>query len=99
MEESGMGKGVRADALGDGDDISDSAFLQANLTPPVPTNQGQEEEPILPEALKGDMTVEKGTDEKHNSAVEAGSWGGRRLSEEEVDKMKEAERKGFGEVY
>lgn len=49
---------------------------------------------ILPEARKGDMVVEHKEGERCDVQEEAAV-----LDEDEVDGMKERERKGFGEVY
>ncbi|KAF2634310.1 phosphoglycerate mutase-like protein [Massarina eburnea CBS 473.64] len=99
MEESGMGTGARADALGDGDDSSD-------VPPPQQSGSGTgagDEKPILREALKGDMIVENSEEDrvdgdgKDDELVKLAKEKG--ISVEEVEKMKEEERKSLGEVY
>jgi len=49
---------------------------------------------ILPEARKGNMVVEHKEGERDEAGREAGG-----LDEDDVECMKERERKGFGEVY
>lgn len=89
MEESGMGAGAHADTLGDGKNRCSS---------PLPVKEGEvESEPILPEAYKGNMQpAEKGASlsEGATAANEGGS-----LTEEQVSQLKNADRKGYGEVY
>lgn len=83
-EESGMGNGTRTDRLGDGDATSDDAAFAKE-------KQG---EPILTEALKGNMIVEQTEEEREGSDdVE------KKVGEKEIDKMQEAERKSLDEVY
>ncbi|KAF2737400.1 phosphoglycerate mutase-like protein [Polyplosphaeria fusca] len=97
MDESGMGSGARADALGDGDD-GDGTNEDAELeTAASPTRQ---EKPILREALKGDMIVEKseGEGDAENDVLKDVATG-KKLSEEDVEKMRIEERKGFDEIY
>lgn len=90
-EESGMGTGVKTDRLGDADATSDDAAGKRGVA------NGVDEEPILREALKGDMIVQTTDAEREQS--EGKPEAGEKISEAEVEKMKEAERKGFGEVY
>lgn len=85
-EESGMGNGARTDRLGDGDATSDDAAFAKK----------SEGEPILSEALKGDMIVEK-SEEKEGSDEYVDVE--KKIGETEIDEMQDAERKGFGEVY
>ncbi|EOA87531.1 uncharacterized protein SETTUDRAFT_161079 [Exserohilum turcica Et28A] len=87
LEESGMGKDVRTDRLGDGDATSDDAALA----------KVKREEPILKEALKGNMIVEKSEEEREANGEQADPE--KKLDSAEIDKMKEAERKGLDEVY
>ncbi|KAF2475423.1 phosphoglycerate mutase-like protein [Lindgomyces ingoldianus] len=101
MEESGMGLGARADALGDGDaggGTSDDAAFRADAS-----ESGSEEKPILREALKGDMIVEEGgSDEERGGKMEDDldvAVRERRIGEKEIEILKEGERKGFGEIY
>lgn len=104
MEESGMGTGARADALGDGDELSDE--------PPVPAIQNAsnskadgDETPILREALKGNMVVEKAQDEKEGTNSNGKEDALQELAdehkvrEEDIEKMKEKDRKSLSEVY
>jgi hypothetical protein len=88
-EESGMGNGARTDRLGDGDATSDDAAFG---------NDDQKEgQPILREALKGNMIVEKSEEEREGSDEYGDAE--KKVGEKEIDKMQEEERKGFGEVY
>ncbi|KAF2133823.1 phosphoglycerate mutase-like protein [Dothidotthia symphoricarpi CBS 119687] len=82
-EESGMGSGTRTDRLGDGDGTSDEV------------RKGGEGD-ILREALKGDMIVEKSEEDgdEEDEGLDVGD-----MTEKEVERLKEAEKKGFGEVY
>lgn len=91
-----MGTGARTDRLGDGDATSDEAGLARKSAEEerVREGEGEDEGEILPEALKGDMVVEKG--EGDRGRVGEGKEG---LPEEEVERLKEESRKGFGEVY
>ncbi|KAF1939502.1 phosphoglycerate mutase-like protein [Clathrospora elynae] len=84
-EESGMGTGVKTDRLGDGDATSDETALAKG-------KEGDKDKPILREALKGNMIVEKSEEDREGSDEQ-------HLDETDIDKMKEAEQKGFGEVY
>ncbi|KAF2653594.1 phosphoglycerate mutase-like protein [Lophiostoma macrostomum CBS 122681] len=93
-EESGMGTGARADTLGDGDDSSDDAPFAEKQTASPTTLEGEEKEkPILREALKGDMIVEHSEDERGNQKDDT------KVAAEDVDRLKDEDRKGFGEVY
>ena len=85
MEESGMGNGAKTDRLGDGDATSDDAAFAKE-------KQG---EPILQEALKGNMIVEKSEERDASDDADAE----KKIGETEIDKMQDAERKGLGEVY
>lgn len=101
MEESGMGTGARADALGDGDeDGSSDDGAVAKTESPTAMNGEEKEKPILREALKGDMIVEQSEEERENGKEESKVLNAeKKIGEADIDKMKEAERKGFGEVY
>jgi hypothetical protein len=90
MDESGMGLGARADALGDGDELSD--------VPAPTTMEGDENLPLLREAMKGDMIVENSEGERADDE-ESKAMEGKKVSGEDVDKMKEADRKSLSEVY
>ena len=85
-----MGTGTKTDRLGDGDATSDDAGLAND-------QRASQEQPILREALKGNMVVENSKAEPGRQDKFASIDG--KLDEAEVDKMKGAERKGFGEVY
>jgi hypothetical protein len=84
-----MGNGVRTDRLGDGDATSDDAAFGKD-------GYG-EGEPILREALKGDMIVEKSEEEREGGDDYGDAE--MKIGEKEIDKMQNDERKGFGEVY
>lgn len=84
VAKSGMGSGARADALGDGGETSDDARLEKNG-----------ENLILKEALKGCMEVEEETQDEGIDVMDMESITG----EEEIEKLKMAERKGFDEIY
>ncbi|KAF2271746.1 phosphoglycerate mutase-like protein [Westerdykella ornata] len=105
LEESGVGKGTRADALGDGDAHSDSAAA-THIQPTASTltaDDAFDARRILPEAHKGDMIVENAEvdSESHVSDCcraaidETGST----MTGEDVNKMKEASRKSMSEIY
>lgn len=87
-DESGMGNGAKTDRLGDGGATSDEAAA---------SQRASRGESILPEALKGNMVVENSAEDAEqvdgNTAVAQG------IDAAEVDKLKDADRKGFGEVY
>ena len=87
LEESGLGKDVKTDRLGDGDATSDDT----TFTKP------KEGEPILREALKGNMIVENSEGERAANNTQGDS--DKKIGETEIDKMQEAERKGLDEVY
>lgn len=98
-EESGMGAGARADALGDGDEQSDEV-PEPNTKTVAPTTIEGEGMPILREALKGDMIVEKSEDERPNDEEELTILDAeKKVGEKEIERMKEASRKSFDEVY
>lgn len=87
-EESGMCSGAKTDRLGDGGATSDEAAMSQG------TNK---DESILPEALKGNMVVEKSEESREQDDENLSSE--QAIGAAEVDKMKEADRKGFSEVY
>ncbi|KAF2439496.1 phosphoglycerate mutase-like protein [Karstenula rhodostoma CBS 690.94] len=98
MQESGMYSGARADTLGDGDELSDvGSASYVKIVSPT-TIKGGENMPILKEALKGDMTVEKSA-EAENRAEDDKEVTEKNIQEEDVEKMKEADRKTLSEVY
>ncbi|KAF2623870.1 hypothetical protein BU25DRAFT_169655 [Macroventuria anomochaeta] len=95
-EESGMGTGRRADALGDGDGVED-AGAKSELELKGRDIGGQEiaadeGEAILREALKGNMQVEK-----HNE--EGATQGEDKIGEKEIQKLQEKEGTVREEVY
>ncbi|KAF1837705.1 phosphoglycerate mutase-like protein [Decorospora gaudefroyi] len=89
-EESGMGNGVRTDRLGDGDATSDDAAH-------AKAKQDSDEQPILREALKGNMIVEQSEEDRADS--EEYPEAEQKIGEKELSDMQENERKGFGEIY
>jgi len=95
MDASGMGLGARADTLGDGEELSDVP-VPKSVSPT--TMEGDENLPLLREALKGDMIVENSegerADDEESKAIE-----GNKVSVEDVDRMKEADRKSLSEIY
>ena len=93
MEESGMGTGARANALGDGDELSD--------VPPGKQNGNREHNPpILREALKGDMIVENSEEERTDPGDKFdGLVKEKKVDEDGVEQLKEADRKSLSEVY
>ncbi|KAL5121568.1 hypothetical protein ACEQ8H_000640 [Pleosporales sp. CAS-2024a] len=93
-EESGMGNGAKTDRLGDNDATSDDAALPKSDS--VAEGKGMQG-PILKEALKGDMIVEKSEEQRERSDEELEAE--KKMGEVEIEQMKDAERKGFGEVY
>ncbi|KAF2871353.1 histidine phosphatase superfamily [Massariosphaeria phaeospora] len=99
-EESGMGLGARADTLGDGDESGEETGLtHERSASPENTNQ-DEERPILREALKGDMIVENSEEEREGREDNLNRLAeDNKVGPEDIDKLKEAERKGFGEIY
>lgn len=78
-EESGMGTGRRADALGDGDEEGASGVDDAAVE-----GEAKGEGSILREALKGNMTVENGNEE----GVTQGEG---HIGEKEIEKLQEEE--------
>ena len=102
MEESGMYSGARADTLGDGEDLSDGGSATFVKVVSPTTLEGGENMPILKEALKGDMTVEKGAEVEHQAQIDkemATLSLEKKISEEDIEKMKEEDRKTLSEVY
>jgi hypothetical protein len=93
--ETGMGVGARADALGDGDDLSD----RPRTASPKPIDGDERGQPILPEAHKGNMLVESNAKTKEGESGTELTPDQGHLTDEDIDKMKEADRKGFSEVY
>lgn len=113
-EESGMGTGRRADALGDGDDDGDEAGTSAvddagavavavaaeeggsqprTTSADVTTESEQGNgEPILREALKGSMQVERG-------AEEGATQGEERIGQKEIERLEEQEGSVREQVY
>ncbi|KAH5054373.1 hypothetical protein HBI42_124400 [Parastagonospora nodorum] len=89
-EESGMCNGAKTDRLGDNDGTSDDAALPTGETKSM-------EGPILKEALKGDMVVEQSEEERERSDEELQAE--KKLGEAEIEKMQDAERKNFNDVY
>lgn len=98
MEEGGLGSGARADALGDGDGTSDdAAFTHAQTASPTAISN---EKPILREALKGDMIVEKSEEEREDDKDPLKALAAeQKVNPAEIEKLKEADRKGFSEIY
>jgi hypothetical protein len=93
-EESGMGTGAKTDRLGDGDFTSDDAAQARSETA---TGREGMEGPILQEALKGDMVVEKGEEDRESS--DEGLEPEKKIGEAEIERMQDKERRGMGEVY
>ncbi len=89
-EESGMGTGRRADALGDGNEDGTEVELTGKEAKSL-EEEGQGE-PILREALKGSMQVERGNEE---GATE----GETKIGEKEIEKLQEKERTVREAVY
>jgi hypothetical protein len=98
MQESGMYSGARADTLGDGDELSDVGSASYVKVVSPSTLEGGENMPILKEALKGDMTVDHSA-EAESQAEDDKEVAEKRISEEDVEQMKEADRKTLSEVY
>jgi hypothetical protein len=96
-----MGTGARADALGDGDEISDdAAFGNVRSASPTSFEAEGKEKPILREAFKGDMIVEHSEEERENSKEDKKIIGnGGNVGEQDIERLKEAERKTMDEVY
>lgn len=100
MAESGMLAGARADALGDGDELSDELADLRNRTISPTTIEGQESMPILKEALKGDMVAEKGPVEGPESEEELTVLDAEaKVGEKEIERLKMADRKSLSEIY
>ncbi|KAJ4299248.1 hypothetical protein N0V90_004492 [Kalmusia sp. IMI 367209] len=99
IQESGMNSGARADALGDNDELSDvgSASYVKIVSPTY--MEGGENMPILKEALKGDMVVEQREEGRGGDDKDLPTLGDKKVSEEDIEKMKEADRKSLSEVY
>lgn len=98
-EESGMGTGRRADTLGDGDEegtsgVEDPAKRAKELgETEVPSLKEEGEgEPILREALKGNMQVEK-------SREEGATQGEDKIGEKEIERLEEKEGSVSEQVY
>ncbi|KAF2267159.1 phosphoglycerate mutase-like protein [Lojkania enalia] len=94
VEESGMGSGAMADALGDGDaggGTSDDAVLTKHKT--------LDEKPILREALKGDMIVEKSENEREDEKDDVDILKEQGKTESDIERMKREERNRFDEIY
>lgn len=89
--ESGMGSGRRADTLGDGDEEGTSGLDDAAKGKAAQSAQN-EEEPILREALRGDMQVEK-------HAEEGATQGEGTIGKMEIEKLREEEGSVREEVY
>jgi hypothetical protein len=94
MEQSGMGLGARADTLGDGDELSD---VPRTISPTA--QEGGQNMPIFREALKGDMIVENSEGERDAGDKESNALEGKKVSAEDIDRMKEADRKSLSEIY
>jgi len=108
MQESGMGSGARADALGDGDgeETSDDAVFTKNRTDSPPSMRPEDDKGILREALKGDMIVEKNEGENINGGEETEKdfllekkVDNGEVGKEDLERMKEHEKKSLEEVY
>jgi hypothetical protein len=93
-EESGMGIGARTDRLGDNDITSDDAGQVRNESA---NGKKSMDGPILEEARKGDMIVEKSEEDRERSDEELEAE--KKIGEAEIEKMQAAERKSFSEVY
>jgi hypothetical protein len=90
-EESGMGSGRRADALGDGDEETEGRKDVDKAEVEALKEEG-DGEPILREALKGNMEVEKST-------KEAATQGEEKIGEKEIEKLEEKESTAREQVY
>ncbi|KAH7130201.1 phosphoglycerate mutase family protein [Dendryphion nanum] len=98
MEEGGLGSGAMADTLGDGDEASDDVAFADNETT-SPTNI-KNDKPILREALKGDMIVERSEEEREDGQDPLKVLvAEKNFDEADIERLKEADRKGFSEVY
>lgn len=93
-DESGMGTGAKTDRLGDGDATSDDA---AHAQGDTATGKEGMDGPILSEALKGDMIVEKSDEDRERSDEELEAE--KKIGEGEIEKMQDKERKSLDEVY
>ncbi|KAJ4384805.1 hypothetical protein N0V86_000408 [Didymella sp. IMI 355093] len=90
-QESGMGSGRRADALGDGDeDTASGEGLGKDEVEAL--HQEDNGEPILREALKGNMEVEDKTEE-------AATQGEDKIGEKEIERLEEKEGSVREQVY
>ncbi|KAF1358467.1 phosphoglycerate mutase-like protein [Lizonia empirigonia] len=89
--ESGMGSGRRADTLGDGDEEGTSGLDDAAKGKAAQSAQN-EDEPILREALRGDMQVEK-------HAEEGVTRGEGTIGKMEIEKLRAEEGSVREEVY
>jgi len=87
-EESGMCAGAKTDRLGDADFTSDDAGRAS-------AGKKGMDGPILKEALKGDMVVENGEEDRKDEDLEMQ----KKMGEDGIRKMQEAERNGMDEVY
>ncbi|KAF2202538.1 phosphoglycerate mutase-like protein [Delitschia confertaspora ATCC 74209] len=108
VAESGMGSGALADTLGDGegDDVSALKGTSVNSVKEESEENVDEcqdvEGPILKEALKGDMMVQKVEAERGDNGdegIEVLVAQELVIEEGDVEKLKKEERRGFGEVY
>ena len=99
-EESGMGTGKRADTLGDGNEEGtsgvDDTRVQATVREvgeqEIPSLKEEAEEPILREALTGNMQVEK-------SREEGVTQGEDNIGKKEIEKLEEKEGTVREQVY
>ncbi|CAI6342497.1 unnamed protein product [Periconia digitata] len=100
MEQSGMGTGARADALGDGDELSDTPPQTVTESIDGTISKNASEKPILREALKGDMIVENSEEERAdgNEAVDI-QVREKKLTEKDIEEAKDQDRKSLSEVY
>lgn len=103
MEQSGMGTGARADALGDGEELSDAPTpgVSGSIDGTIAgSNGGGNSKPILREALKGDMIVENSEEERADGNEEVDiKVRENKAGEKEIDEAKEQERKSMSEIY
>lgn len=99
MQQSGMYSGARADTLGDGDELSDVGSTSYGKVVSPTTMEGGERMPILKEALKGDMEVANSEEQRPSDDKEFSVLLEKKVSEEDVENMKEADRKSLSEVY
>jgi hypothetical protein len=89
-----MGSGTKTDRLGDNDGTSDDAGL---AKAEAAINMKGMDGPILKEALKGDMVVEKSEEERELSDEELEAE--KKIGEAEIEEMQAKERKVSNEVY